>query len=79
MEHPLISDQKSLTDQELWDRISDLQKKISFARRSGNGHIVNQVQMALESYQTEHRNRLEEQYKKSTSKDFGDIINITRE
>lgn len=79
MEHPLISDASSLTDQELSDRISNLYKKISIARRTGNGYLVNQVQMALESYTREYHMRLDEQYKKATNADFGNIINITRE
>nr|NDG05722.1 hypothetical protein [Oxalobacteraceae bacterium] len=80
MEHPLIGDAKALSDQELADRISDLMKKISIARRTGNGMLVNQVQMALQTYQNEHRGRCEEQYRKAMSQtDFDRIINITRE
>lgn len=80
MEHPLVSDAKQLSDQELADRISDLTRKISIARRTGNGYLVNQVQMALESYQVEHRTRLDEEYRRALGdSNFGNIINITRE
>jgi len=80
MEHPLVSDAKQLSDQDLADRISDLVKKISIARRTGNGYLVNQVQMALESYQAEYRVRLDEQFRRAQGEhNFGNIINITRE
>lgn len=80
MEHPLVSDAKQLSDQELADRISDLTKKISIARRTGNGYLVGQVQMALESYHNEHRARLDEQYRQALGdSNFDNIINITRE
>ncbi len=80
MEHPLVSDAKQLSDQALADRISDLVKKISMARRTGNGYLVNQVQMALESYQAEYRVRLDEQFRRAQGEhNFGNIINITRE
>ena len=80
MEHPLVSDAKQLNDQELADRIADLIKKIGQARRTGNGYLVNQFQMALESYQSEYRARLDAQYQQALGDtNFGNIINITRE
>ena len=80
MEHPLISDAKALSDQDLSDRIADLTKKINIARRTGNGYLVNQVEMAIESYQSEYRHRMHQQYLRATgSENFGNIIQVTRE
>jgi hypothetical protein len=46
MEHPLINNIDNLTVDELQGKISELNKKLSFAHRSGNGQLANQIRMA---------------------------------
>lgn len=75
MEHPLIGDLNNLTMEELSSRISDLNRKLSIAMRSGNGHLCNQMRMAIESYQNKYQEKLQESYKKSDA-NFDDKIQI---
>lgn len=75
MEHPLIGDLNNLTIEELSSRISDLNRKLSIAMRSGNGHLCNQMRMAIESYQNKYQEKLQESYKKSDA-NFDDKIQI---
>jgi len=75
MEHPLIGDLSSLTMDELGEKIADLNKKLSMAMRTGNGHLCNQIRMAIESHNVKYQEKLQESYKKSDV-DFGDKIKI---
>ena len=72
MEHPLIGSLDDLTIEELGSRISDLNQKLSIAARFGNGHLCNQIRMALVSYNTKYQEKL----KSGQTKDFDDKINI---
>lgn len=74
MEHPLISDQNQLSDDELHDRITDLTRKLNIAMQHGNGFLCNQIRMALETYRSEYQKRLNS--KNGDSPDFSDKINI---
>lgn len=78
MEHPLIGDISGLTVEELGTKVSELQKKLSIAQRSGNGHLSNQIRMALESYYNVYQVKLQESYQKAntTNIDFENKINI---
>lgn len=76
MEHPLIGDLNNLTLDELSTKVSDLNSKLSMAMRTGNGHLCNQIRMAIESYQVKYQEKLQESYKKSDV-DFGNKINIS--
>jgi hypothetical protein len=71
MEHPLIHDLTQLTVDELTAKISELHRKLSVAHRSGNGHLCDQIRMALHSYTTMQQQRLEEQFKKYAGDDVG--------
>jgi hypothetical protein len=75
MEHPLIGDLSSLTMDELGEKIADLNRKLSMAMRTGNGHLCNQIRMAIESHNVKYQEKLQESYKKSDV-DFGDKIKI---
>lgn len=75
MEHPLIGDLNDLTLDELSTRVADLNQKLSMAMRTGNGHLCNQIRMAIESYQTKYQEKLQESYKKSNA-NFDDKIKI---
>ena len=63
MQHPLITDLDSKIKDELTKTVSDLQNKLRIAQRSGNGHLCQQIRMALESYQTAYRSKLDEEMK----------------
>jgi hypothetical protein len=73
MEHPLISNLTELSVQELSDKISELYKKLAIASRSGNGHMCDQIRMALESYQYQYA----EKTRKDAGNAFDDIIDIS--
>ena len=75
MEHPLIGDLNNLTLDELSAKVADLNSKLSMAMRTGNGHLCNQIRMAIESYNVKYQEKLQESYKKSDV-DFGDKIKI---
>ena len=75
MEHPLIGDLSNLSMEELTTRISDLNRKLSIATRSGNGHMCNQLRMAIESHQAKYQEKLQESYK--TNNNFGNKIDIS--
>ena len=70
MEHPLIKNLNELSNQELLDKISELHKKLAIAARSGNGHMCDQIRMALESYQ----NQFNEKTRKDPGTPFDDVI-----
>jgi hypothetical protein len=77
MEHPLIGNLQDLTEEELSKVIGDLSSKLGIAARSGNGHLCNQIRMALESYQNTYQARLQETYRKQIQDtNFGDKFDI---
>jgi len=77
MEHPLIGNLNELTVDELSSKVSDLNKKLSMATRSGNGHLCNQLRMALESYQNKYKEKMDETYRKqSGGRNFDNKIDI---
>ena len=75
MEHPLINDIGKLDEQELLDKITELNKKLTIAMKMGNASLINQVQMALQSYQ----NKLREKHAAERNKNdkFEDKIDIS--
>lgn len=77
MEHPLVHNLDHLKLEELGAKISELHKKLRIAQNSGNGHLCNQIRMALESYQAKHSQRLQETYQSANlDKNINDKINI---
>jgi hypothetical protein len=76
MEHPLIGDLSNLSAEELLTRISDLNKKLSIATRSGNNYLCNQLRMAVESHQVKYQEKLRDSYKNNDS-NFGNKIDIS--
>jgi hypothetical protein len=73
MEHPLISNLDSLTADELTEKISELNKKLNIAYRTGNGYLCNQIQMAIESYQSKYQ----EKTRKDSGTNFDGVIDIS--
>lgn len=79
MEHPLIDSLDQYTVDELQDRINDLTKKLTYASRMGNGYLVNQIRMALETFQKKYQEKLQAQFDaaKKAGSDYSDRINIS--
>lgn len=73
MEHPLIPNLDNLTAEQLSEKISELNKKLSIAYRSGNSHLCNQLRMAIESYQ----NKYQERIRGAGSTPFDEVIDIS--
>lgn len=64
MQHPFIGDLSDLSLEDIQGKIQTLSKNLTFAFRSGNQNMVNQIQMVMESYKAEASKRLDEMYKK---------------
>ena len=79
MEHPLISNIDHLTDEELQSKINDLAKKMTWAMRSGNGYLVSQIGMALETYRNRYAEKQQVVYEASrkAGNDYADKIDIS--
>lgn len=73
MKHPFINDLSDKTLEELQSVITGLMTKLNFAYRTGNGPLIHQLQMAIESYKTEHTKKLDEMIKKQNIKTKVDI------
>lgn len=77
IEHPLIGPIDDMSLEELSARVSELQRKLGIATRSGNAHLCHQVRMALDTFQNQYKIKLEASYRKSSGdQDFSDRINI---
>jgi len=78
MEHPLINDADNLNLEELQTRISDLQKKLSWAQRS-NAHLAQQISMALETYNNKYQAKQREIWDaaQKSGADYSDRIDIS--
>jgi len=66
MEHPLVDNLNDLSVEELGAKVSELQNKLGIAARIGNGHLCDQIRMALESYQNKYQEKLKKQYEKDS-------------
>lgn len=73
MEHPLIPNLDSLTTEQLTNKISELNKKLGIAYRTGNSYLCEQIRMAIESYQTKYQERL----RGTGDTPFDDVIDIS--
>jgi hypothetical protein len=73
MEHPLIPNLDNLTETDLQEKISELNKKLGIAYNTGNGHLCNQIRMAIESYQTKYQEKL----RGNRGTPFDEVIDIS--
>ena len=66
MEHPFINkaDLGTKTIEELQETISVLMSKLTFAYRTGNGPLIHQLQMALETYKNQQSKKMDEIFEK---------------
>ena len=55
------------------DEISELNKKLGIAYRTGNSYLCEQIRMAIESYQTKYQERL----RGTGDTPFDDVIDIS--
>jgi hypothetical protein len=58
---------------QLTEKITDLNKKLTIAMRAGNFHLCNQLRMALESYQ----NIYNEKSRRGSAGMFDEVIDIS--
>lgn len=70
MEHPFVnqSDLKEFSLEQLQEKMSTLTQSLTFAYRTGNGPLIHQAQMILESYKTQYRVRMDELFEKQNIK-----------
>jgi N-acetyl-anhydromuramyl-L-alanine amidase AmpD len=73
MEHPLISNLNDLTEEQLLEKVTELQKKLSIAYRIGNADLCNQIRMAIESFQSKYHDKI----RRDKNNNFDEIINIS--
>ena len=64
MEHPFINDLDDKSIDDLQTAISSLTTKLNFAYRTGNGSLISQINMALESYRKAYQKKMDELIKK---------------
>jgi hypothetical protein len=76
MEHPFINDLSEKSLDELQEAISSLNSKLTFAYRTGNGPLVHQLQMVLESYKNQQRKKMDEIFAKQK---INPTINIEKQ
>jgi hypothetical protein len=73
MEHPLITSLEGLTEQELLNKVTELNRKLSIAMGTGNGYLCDQLRMAIESYQ----NKYQDLIRNNPDNDFNSVIDIS--
>jgi hypothetical protein len=76
--HPLSPDFSAMSDTELYNKLTDLGKKIALAARANSGAVM-QMRILYNEYMEEHMRR--EQAKlaetlKQNGQDFDDIIDV---
>lgn len=64
MLHPFISDLSDKNLDDLQNTISNLNNKLTFAYRTRNTSLINQLLMVLESYKSEYNKKMDELIKK---------------
>lgn len=64
MEHPFIHDLSDKSLEDLQTTISNLTSKLNFAYRTGNGPLISQINMALESYRNAYQKKMDDLIKK---------------
>jgi hypothetical protein len=73
MEHPLIGSLEDFTPEQLLEKINELSRKLGIAYSMGNGHLCNQLRMAIES----HQNKYQEKIRRNTDTNFDGVIDIS--
>ncbi len=70
MEHPFLNkaDLKELSTEQLQEKMSSLNDKLTFAYRTGNGPLIHQLQMVLETYRNQFTSKMDELFEKQNIK-----------
>ena len=70
MEHPFVkqSDLQELSLEQLQEKMSTLTQNLTFAYRTGNGPLIGQIQMLMESYKAQYQSRMDEMFEKQNIK-----------
>ncbi len=78
MEHPSLNttDLSELTIDELQEKISELTHKLNYAYQANNQSLINQVGMALESYNAALAMKLNDMFP-NNGNDYKDKIDIS--
>jgi len=79
--HPLQEEIGNMSEEDISKRIKDLSRKVAIARRGRNPEILQNLQMALKTYQDAVRQKRVEEWHKNNKKlrkepDLGDLVNI---
>ena len=64
MEHPFITDLSDKSVDQLQDTLSGLYTKLTYAQRTGNGPLIHQLNMVIESYKKEYQKKIDVMIKK---------------
>jgi hypothetical protein len=73
MEHPLIGSLDEFTAEQLLDKITQLNRKLTIAMRMGNAYLCDQLRMAIESHQTKYQEKI----RGNPDNNFNDVIDIS--
>jgi hypothetical protein len=74
MEHPLIGSLEEFTPEQLLDKITELNRKLSIAYRMGNAHLCEQIRMAVESHQSKYQEKIR---RGNGDNNFDSVIDIS--
>lgn len=78
MEHPFINNLDDLTLEQLGSKISELNRKLGIAVRSGNPYLCDQIRMAIDSYYNKQQEKMKELYRPKGGEDtFDNKIDIS--
>lgn len=79
MEHPLIPKIEGQSLEELQSTLSGLYKKLRFAQSHGNQFLINQLNMAIETYHNAYQSKLAESMPTSPDDDddYGTLLDIS--
>jgi len=61
--HPFISNLSNKSLEELQQTLSELMNKLTFAHRMGNGPLIHQLNMAIESYRVAYTDKMNDMIK----------------
>lgn len=66
MEHPFVNraDLKELSIEQLQETMASITTKLTFAYRTGNGPLIHQIQMVLETYRNQLNSKMDELFEK---------------
>ena len=76
MQHPFINDLSDKSLEDLQNTLSELGNKLTFAYRTGNGPLIHQLSMVMESYRTEYLKKMDDLIKKQN---INTKISITKQ